>query len=70
MFGPCCIKSWSKTQNTVAPTSAEAELIVTVKEATEAISFVSLAVDLGIESSTRMQIVASAALGIVCFRNC
>ena len=65
MFGPCCIKSWSKTQNTVAQSSAEAERIATVKGATEAIGFVSLAVDFGIESSIRMHIDASAALGIV-----
>ena len=65
MYGPCCIKSWSKTQNTVAQSSAEAELIATVKGATEAIGVLSLAKDLGIECSIRMHIDASAALGIV-----
>ena len=61
----CCFKPWSKTQHTVAQSSAEAELTATVKGATGAIGFVSLAADLGIESSIRMHIDASAALGIV-----
>ena len=65
MYGPCCIKSWSKMHNTVAQSSAEAELIATVKGATEAIGVLSLAKDLGIEFSIRMHIDASAALGIV-----
>jgi len=65
MLGPCCVKSWSKTQNTIAQSSAEAELIATVKAATEALGIISLAADLGIECSTRMHIDASAALGIV-----
>ena len=65
MVGRCCIKSWSKTQGTIAQSSAESELIATVKGETEALSLISLAADMGIELTARLHIDANAALGIV-----
>ena len=65
MVGRCCVKSWSKTQGTIAQSSAESELIATVRGATEAIGLVSLALDLGIVMLVRLHIDASAALGII-----
>ena len=41
MLGRCCVKSWSKTQGSVAQSSAESELIATVRGATEGIGFIS-----------------------------
>ena len=40
MVGRCCVKSWSKTQGTIAQSSAESELIATARGATEAIGLV------------------------------
>ena len=65
MFGRCCVRSYSKTQNTIAQSSAESELIGTVKAATEALGIVSLCNDLGILVSARLHVDASAAIGIL-----
>ena len=65
MYGRACIHSWSKTQGTIAQSSAESELISTVRSATEGIGLVSLGRDLGIEVLIRLHVDASAALGIV-----
>ena len=46
LWGGCCLKSYSKTQNTVAQSSAESELIAIVRASTEAIGLISLAEDL------------------------
>ena len=40
MVERCCVKSWSKTQGTIAQSLAESELIATVRGATEAIGLV------------------------------
>ena len=65
MIGRCCVKSWSKTQSTIAQSSAESELIATVRGATEGIGLISLAKDLGIVMLVRLHVDASAALGII-----
>ena len=65
MVGRCCIKSWSKSQSTIAQSSAESELLATVRSATEGIGLVLLARDLGMEFLVRLHVDASAALGII-----
>ena len=50
LWGSSVLKSYSKTQGTIAQSSAKSELIAVVKAACEAIGTVSLAVDLGIKS--------------------
>ena len=63
LLGSHLLRSWSKTQNTVAQSSAESELLATVKAATEALGMMSLALDLGISLTTRVHVDASAAFG-------
>jgi hypothetical protein len=65
LIGNHCIRSWSKTQATLALSSAEAELIALVKATCEGIGMSSLLRDVG--RGTRIQVFAdaSAALGIV-----
>ena len=65
MVGRCCTKSWSKTQSTIAQSSAESELLATVRGATEGIGLISLERDLGMEFLVRLHVDASAALGII-----
>ena len=50
---------------TVAQSSAESELIATVREATEGLGLISLAQDLGLSLLVRLHVDASAALGII-----
>ena len=59
------LKSYSKTQGTIAQSYAESELIAVVKSACEAIGTVSLADDLGIKLRVRLHVDAAAALGIL-----
>ena len=65
LWGTACLKSYSKTQGTIAQSSAESELIAVVKAACEAIGSVSLADDLGLSLRVRLHIDAQAALGIL-----
>ena len=65
LWGGVCLKSYSKTQGTIAQSSAESELIAVVKAACEAIGSVALADDLGIKLRVRLHIDAAAALGIL-----
>ena len=65
LLGSHCVRSWSKTQNTIAQSSAESELIAIVKAASEALDMMSLAEDLGMQVRTRLHVDASAALGIL-----
>ena len=65
MIGRHCIRSWSKTQSTIALSSAEAELIALVKSTTEGIGMTSLMRDVGRASKVQVYADASAALGIV-----
>lgn len=61
------LRTWSKTQNTVAQSSAESELLAVVRAATEALGCMSLAADLGLVIDTRLHVDAdaAAALGIL-----
>ena len=65
MIGRHCIRSWSKTQATIALSSAEAELIALVKSTTEGIGMASLLKDVGRSSKVQVYADASAALGII-----
>ena len=65
LWGTACLKSYAKTQGTIAQSSAESELIAVVKAACEAIGSVSLADDLGLSLRVRLHIDAQAALGIL-----
>ena len=65
MIGRHCIRSWSKTQATIALSSAEAELIALVKSTTEGIGMTSLMRDVGRSGKVQVYADASAALGIV-----
>ena len=65
MMGRCCIKSRSKTQGTIAQSSAESELLSTVQGATEGLGLISLSADLGLLFKVRLHIDAAAALGII-----
>ena len=59
------IKAWSKTQNSISLSSAEAELIAMVKLSTELIGLMSLACDLSCRLHGRVWADSSAALAIV-----
>ena len=63
MHGHHPIKIWSKTQATIAQSSAESEL--SVRGATEALGLVSLGEDMRIFFGVRLHIDAAAALGIL-----
>jgi hypothetical protein len=65
MLGRCCVKTWSKTQATIAQSSAESELLATVRGAAEGIGLISLSADLGLRFKVRLHIDAAAALGII-----
>ena len=65
MLGRCCVKTWSKTQATIAKSSAESELLATFRGAAEGIGLISLASDMGIDFKVRLHIDAAAALGII-----
>ena len=65
LIGSHLLRTWAKTQNTIAQSSAESELLAIVKAASEALGMMSLAKDLGISLETRIHVDASAALGIL-----
>ena len=65
MIGGHMIKAWSKTQNSISLSSAEAELIAMVKLSTELIGLMSLARDLNCRLHGRVWADSSAALAIV-----
>ena len=60
-----CLRSYSKTQATIAQSSAESELIAVVRAACEGLGMISLADDFGIELKIRLHVDAAAALGIL-----
>ena len=64
-MGSHVVRTWSKTQNTIAQSSAESELFAIMKAATEALGMISLAADLRIDLIARIHVDASAALGIL-----
>lgn len=65
MLGGHCIKAWSKTQKTVARSSAESELYAIVKASCEGLGAMTLMKDLGSEVKVRVHVDASAAIGII-----
>ena len=65
LWGSSVLKTYSKTQGTIAQSSAGSELIAVVKSACEAIGTVSLADDLGITLRVRLHVDAAAALSIL-----
>ena len=64
MLGSHLIRTWAKTQSTIALSTAEAELFGGVMTACETIRVASMLRDLGQEVKLRMHMDASAALGI------
>ena len=65
MHGTHLIRSWAKTQATIALSSGESELIAAVKGGAEALGALSLFADLGLTKTAAMHLDASAALGIL-----
>ena len=65
MIGGRMIKAWSKTQNSISLSSAEAELIAMVKLSTELLGLMSLARDLNCRLHGRVWADSSAALAVV-----
>ena len=65
MFERCCIKTRSKTQGSIAQSSAESELLATVRGAAEGLGLISLSADMGFVFKVRLHINAAAALGII-----
>ena len=63
--GSHCLRSWSKTQSTIAQSSAESELLGAVRAATESLGVAALAQDLGVTLQTRLHVDATVALGIL-----
>ena len=63
-FGAHTLKTWSSTQATVALSSAEAELYALTKGAAQALGFITLLADMGVEVKATVHTDASAAIGI------
>ena len=64
MIGGHFIKGWSRTQNHVTTSSAEAELVAMVKGSAELLGLRSMMMDLGRDSSGIIYADSSAALAI------
>ena len=64
-FGKHCFKSYSITQATVAPSSAEAEPYAMTKGAEQAFGIMTMISELGVEVGATVHADASAAIGIV-----
>ena len=65
MWNGICLKSWAKTQPTIALSSGEAELAAVVRGAAEGLGMTSVIRDFGMEVSLHMRSDATAAIGIV-----
>ena len=65
MWGDICLKTWSRTQPTLALSSGEAELAAAVLGATEALGMLSVFSDFGLTASICMRSDATAAIGMV-----
>ena len=63
-LGAHVIKAWSKTQSTVALSTAEAELTGICASASEGLGLQSLCADLGLETDLRIHSDAAAAIGV------
>ena len=64
MIGNHLIKSWSSTQKNITLSSAEAELVASVKVCGESIGLVQLAADWGLDMKGKIHVDFSAAIGI------
>jgi hypothetical protein len=64
-WGTGVLKSWSKTQATIALSSGEAELAAVVKGATEGLGMRAVLADFGIDVGLSMYSDATAAIGMV-----
>ncbi len=64
-IGGCAIKSWARTQRTVALSSGEAELYAANRTAQELLGIRSLGKDLGMVLNCKLLIDAKATLGII-----
>ena len=64
MLGSHLIKTWAKTQTSVALSSAESEFYATLKTAQESIGIISMCRELGKSLKARLLVDASAALGV------
>ena len=64
LLGSHTARTWAKTQNTIAQSCAESELLAVVRATFEALGMMPLSADLGISHKTRIHVDASAALGI------
>jgi hypothetical protein len=63
MIGTHCIKTWSKTQDTIALSSGEAEYYGIVRGASQGIGVRNMLKDLGINMKIKIKTDASAAKG-------
>ena len=64
MIGNHLIKSWSSTQKNITLSSAEAELVASVKVCGETIGLVQLAADWGLDMKGKIHVDSSAAIGV------
>jgi hypothetical protein len=65
MIGDHWIKSWSKSQSTIALSSAESELYACIKASSEGLGIISMMMDFGFTMKGEIRSDASAALGII-----
>ena len=65
LVGAHLIKAWSKTQATIAKSSAESELYGIVRATCEGLGFMTLRKDMGEDTRARLHMDATAARGIV-----
>ena len=64
-YGSHLIRFWSKTQATIAQSSAESELLGAVRGGTEALGMMLIYSDFGVHVKSSLVLDASAALGIL-----
>ena len=65
MMGSHCLKTWAKTQATVAKSSAESELYGVIRGSTEGLGLITMSLGFGISATVQVHVDASAAKGIV-----
>ena len=65
VWGQSCLKSWAKTQPTIALSSGESELAGVVRGAAEGLGFQAILADFGMQMPLIMKSDATAAIGIV-----
>ena len=70
MLGKHMIKVWSRTQQGVTLSSAEAEVVALVKAGAEALGMLAMMKDLGAERKARLWCDASSALAMADGRGC